>query len=168
MKLRDAIEMQKLREMSKSEQLELRARNTVAELLIRNLIVPNIFFEARWTRDALPDLLAIDRGGTGDVHVVEIKAGILDAKSVLPRLLSVPANYRWIAVISKIGERSRIPSDLLNPQQGQGRIGVIRIVNTPDGRLAAHVEVNAERFPGALYDKADKFKARHKADIEFR
>src|SRR5271169_5976479 len=106
MKMRDAIETEKLKTMPKGEQLELRARNAVAELLIRNLVVPKIFFEAPWTRQAVPDVLAIDRGGTGDVHVVEIKAGVIAAKSVLPQLLHVPANFRWIAVLTKLGERS--------------------------------------------------------------
>jgi hypothetical protein len=114
-------------------------------------------------------LLAIDRGGTGDVHVVEIKTGILAAKSAVSQLLHVPANFRWIAVLTKIGERSyQISRDLLTPQQGPGRIGVIRVMNAPDDRLSAELEVSAERFPGPLYDKADRFKAKHKADIEFR
>jgi hypothetical protein len=169
MKLRDAIEMQKLRGMPKSEQLELRARNAVADLLIKNLVVPKIFFEAPWTSNAVPDVLAIDRGGTGDVHIVEIKTGLLAAKSALTRLLHVPANFRWIAVLSKVGGRShRISSQLLNLQHGPGRVGIIRILNTPDDRLSAKLEISAERFPGALYNKADKFKAKHKADIEFR
>ena len=162
--------MQKLREMPKGQQLELRARNAVAEVLIKNLVVPKIFFEAPWTRKSVPDVLAIDRGGTGDVHVVEIKTGILNARSALPRLLNVPANFRWIAVLTMLGERSyRISADLLNPQHGPGRIGVIRVVmNTPDDRISAEIEVSAERFPGPLYDKADRFKAKHKANIEFR
>jgi hypothetical protein len=169
MKMRDAIEMEKLKTMPKGEQLELRARNAVAELLIKNLVVPKIFFEAPWTRTAIPDVLAIDRGGTGDVHVVEIKTGILAAKSVLPQLLKVPANFRWIAVLTKLGDRSyRLSHDLLSSQQGPGRIGVIRVMCTPDHTISAELEVSAERFPGPLYDKADRFRAKHKADIEFR
>lgn len=46
MKMADAIEMEKLKAMPKGELLELRARNAVAELLIKNLVVPKIFFEA--------------------------------------------------------------------------------------------------------------------------
>src|SRR5580700_7003855 len=157
MKMRDAIEMQKLKEIPKGEQLEIRARNAVAELLIKNLVVPKIFFEAPWTRKSVPDVLAIDRGGTGDVHVVEIKTGFLAAKSALPQLLDIPANFRWIAVLTKIGERSyRISHELLNPQQGPGRIGIIRVMNTPDDRLSAELEIGAERFPAPLYDKADR------------
>jgi hypothetical protein len=169
MKMRDAMQMEKLKAMPKGEQLEHRARNAVAELLVKNLVVPKIFFEAPWTSKAVPDVLAIDRGGTGDVHIVEIKTGIPAAKSVLPQLLEVPANFRWIAVLTKLGERPyRISHDLLNPPQGPGRIGIIRVINTPDGGLSADLEVSAERFPGPLYEKADRFKARHKADIEFR
>ncbi len=169
MKMRDAIELEKLKTMPKAEQLELRARNAVAELLIKNLVVPQIFFEAPWTRKAVPDLLAIDRGGSGDVHVVEIKTGILAAKSALSQLMQVPANFRWIAVLTKLAERSyRISHDLLDPERGPGRIGIIRVMSTPDDRLSAEIEVSAERFSVPLYEKADKFKARHKADIEFR
>jgi hypothetical protein len=48
MKLREALELEKSKTMSKNEQMELRARNAVAQLMVRNLIVPNIFFDADW------------------------------------------------------------------------------------------------------------------------
>jgi len=169
MKMGDAIEMQKLREMPSSERTELRARSVVADLLIKSLILPKIFFEARWTSTAVPDVLAIDRSGTGDVHVVEIKTGILGAKVAVPALLTVPANFRWIAILLKHGERvPRAFRDSLNPRQGAGRIGVIRITSDQKDTLSAQIEVSAERYPGVLYEKADRFKGKKKADIEFR
>jgi hypothetical protein len=169
MKMRDTIEMQKLREMPRGQQIELRARDIVASLLIKGLIVPKIFFEARWTNSSAPDVLAIDRSGTGDVHVVEIKTGIVNAKSAVPHLLSVPANFRWIAVLLKQGELVTRPfRESLSPQHGAGRIGIIRITSDRNDQLSAQIELSAERFPGALYEKADKFKQKQKADIEFR
>lgn len=169
MKMREEIEMLKLREMPTSEQAELRARSVVAQLLIKKLIVPKIFFEARWTARATPDILAIDRSGTGDVHVVEIKTGILGAKVVIPALLETPANFRWLAILLKRGERlPRAFRDSLAPQHGAGRIGVIRITSDRNDLLSTQVEVSAERFPGSLYEKADRFNDKKKADIEFR
>jgi|SRR5271166_3511235 len=169
MKMRDATEIQKLREMPSSQQMELRARNVVADLLIKSLLVPKIFFDARWTSRDTPDVLAIDRSGTGDVHVVEIKTGVPSAKVAIPGLLSVPANFRWIAILLKRGERvPRAFRDSLAPERGAGRVGIIGITSDRNDILSAQIEVSAERFPGALYEKADRFKDRRKADIEFR
>jgi hypothetical protein len=53
-------------------QREGRAINAVAELLRRTLSVPNIYLEPPSTL-ILADVLAVDRGGAGDLHAVEIK-----------------------------------------------------------------------------------------------
>ncbi len=47
------------------------AYEAVARLFIRTLTVPQIFFEAAWPdSDTHVDVLAIDRAGSGDLHVV--------------------------------------------------------------------------------------------------
>jgi hypothetical protein len=53
-------------------QREGRAINAVAELLRRKLSVPNIYLEPPPSL-ILADVLAVDRGGAGDLHAVEIK-----------------------------------------------------------------------------------------------
>lgn len=53
-------------------QREGRAINAVAELLRRKLSVPNIYLEPLPSLIAA-DVLAVDRGGSGDLHAVEIK-----------------------------------------------------------------------------------------------
>jgi hypothetical protein len=53
-------------------QREGRAINAVAELLRRTLSVPNIYIEPPSSVIAA-DILAVDRGGAGDLHAVEIK-----------------------------------------------------------------------------------------------
>jgi hypothetical protein len=55
-----------------SRQREGRAINAVAELLRRKLSVPNIYLEPPSTLISA-DVLAVDRGGAGDLHAVEIK-----------------------------------------------------------------------------------------------
>ncbi len=53
-------------------QREGRAINAVAELLRRTLSVPNIYLEPPASLISA-DILAVDRGGAGDLHAVEIK-----------------------------------------------------------------------------------------------
>jgi hypothetical protein len=53
-------------------QREGRAINAVAELLRRTLSVPNIYLEPPPSLIAA-EVLAVDRGGAGDLHAVEIK-----------------------------------------------------------------------------------------------
>lgn len=60
-----------IRELT-SRQREGRAINAVAELLRRKLSVPNIYLGPP-TSLISADVLAVDRGGAGDLHAVEIK-----------------------------------------------------------------------------------------------
>jgi len=53
-------------------QREGRAINAVVELLRRKLSVPNIYIEPPSSIIAA-DILAVDRGGSGDLHAVEVK-----------------------------------------------------------------------------------------------
>jgi hypothetical protein len=157
--------------MTKAERLHLRSRDPVAEFLIRQLVVPTICFEARWPgAGGHPvDVLAIDRAGSGDVHVVEIKPGVLDPKSAAHQLMTVPAQYRWLAGPKRAFALwpAKAPS-FLYPHEGMGRIGVIEIVRTPDDSLVANIRFRAERFGGNLRKEVDAFLAAHRPDIEFR
>jgi len=108
-------------------QREGRAVNAVAELLRRSLSVPNIYIEPSHSIIAA-DILAVDRGGAGDLHAVEIKlAGDLNPvegqrrkpsnpkehnelydawfakyceklRDIHRQVMSLPAHYRYLAI----------------------------------------------------------------------
>jgi hypothetical protein len=107
-------------------QREGRAINAVAELLRRTLSVPNIYLEPPASLISA-DVLAVDRGGAGDLHAVEIElapilnptkgqrrkpsrpresnarsTGYLEYREIIGgihrRLMSMPAHYRYLAI----------------------------------------------------------------------
>lgn len=108
-------------------QREGRAKNAVAELLRRKLSVPNIYLEPPHSLISA-DVLAVDHGGAGNLHGVEIKlARDLDPfggqrqkqstpkeieelyaawnpkfsekiKGIHRQLMSMPAHYRYLAI----------------------------------------------------------------------
>ncbi|MCX7041061.1 MAG: hypothetical protein NT005_18260 [Spirochaetes bacterium] len=117
------------------------------------------------------DLLAIDRAGTGDIHVVEIKRRAADAIKAIPQLMQRPAHYRWIAFFADTADRKTekalLGPRLLFPSEGPGRIGVIEIVRKAADTLVASIKIPAERFPGSLDEQAESFKAANKPEISF-
>ena len=160
-----------------TRRLEERAIEPITKLFTKKLMVPNIYIHPRWPKFArLIDLLAIDRAGSGDVHIVEIAYQANSAVNSIPKLMKVPAAYRWIAFFSKtmlpfVKHRLRQPHTLF-PAEGPGRIGIIEVnTSNPDDALGdtleASILVQAERFPGAYYEMAQKFAAKNPPDIEF-
>jgi hypothetical protein len=108
-------------------QREGRAMNAVAELLRRKLSVPNIYLEP--PHSLIPaDVLAVDHGGAGDLHAVEIKLErdlnpseglqqkpsnpkefdelnaawyakfVEKLRKIHHQLMSMPAHYRYLAI----------------------------------------------------------------------
>ncbi len=158
--------------MTRNERLEQRARDAVAECLIHHLQVPQIYFEAEWGVEGKQiDILAIDKAGAGDVHVVEIKAGTVNPRSVVNRLMNIPAQYRWMVVFRKPGQKAdpagKAPS-YLYPIEEMGRIGVIEVVRMAGDSLGANIRFKAERFRGNYTPQVDEFVKKHRPDIEFR
>lgn len=107
-------------------QREGRAINAVAELLRKMLSVPNIYLEPPQSLVSA-DVLAVDRGGAGDLHAVEIElaptlsptkglrrkpsrpsesnvrsTGYLEYREIIGgihrRLMSMPAHFRYLAI----------------------------------------------------------------------
>lgn len=155
------------------DRLELRALDPVARCLIRRLTVPRVYFEAPWR--AMPgervDVLAIDRDGVGDAHLVEVRRTAADALAQLPRLFEARAPFRWIAFWrgseTEEAARALVSQEPLYPEGTPGRVGVIEIVEMAGGDLGANVRLAAERFPDAVFDVATEFSGSHKAHIQF-
>jgi len=160
--------------------IEGRGKNAVAQLLTKKLIVPKIFFEARWpNRTTVIDVLAVDRSGAGDVHAVEI---VTDAKQIdrsLATLSRVPAHFKYLALFSLHDEDKILPifdpeadpDERLYAADGLGRVGTICLYQGhPADALSAEVQVEPERFrvPVGLYSDIDKYVQKHTPDIAIR
>lgn len=155
------------------DQLELRAKEPVARCLIRRLVVPRIYFDAPWPKDDSPryDVLAIDRDGNGDAHVVQVRKVGADALAEVSALLAVGAPFRWIAFLHGTEDEKTalalVSKEPLYAKGSAGRVGVIEIVEMAGNDLGANVLVAAERFPGSFYDLSTAFSGSHKADIQY-
>ncbi|AKT37341.1 hypothetical protein [Chondromyces crocatus] len=155
------------------DRVEFRAKEPIARCLIRRLVVPRIYFDAPWPKDESPlyDVLAIDRDGNGDAHVVQVRKMAGDALAEVPALLSVGAPFRWIAFLQGTQDEKAalalVSKELLYAKGSAGRVGVIEIVTMSGGDLGANVVVTAERFPGSFYDLSTAFSGSHKADIQY-
>jgi len=153
--------------------IELRAREAVAHCLMRRLVVPRIYFEAAWPEDASApfDVLAIDRDGNGDAHVIEIRRVAGDALARVPRLLTATGPYRWIAFLRGTEDDATSSALMtrkpLYPSGTAGRIGVLEVVEMTGGDLGANVVVSAERFAGSFYDLSIAFAEAHRADMQY-
>lgn len=154
------------------DQFELRALDAVASCLVRKLTVPRIYFEADWPLAKAPvDVLAIDRDGVGEAHLVEIRRGAMAALDAARALIAdATAPFRWIAFAK--GTEDEPTSRAIADQTGlfvpgrRGRVGIIEIVEA-DTDLVASIRLRAERFSGPVFDVATAFSGTHKADIQF-
>jgi hypothetical protein len=121
--------------------------------------------------DGRVDVLAIDRDGVGDAHLVDIRRNAADALALIPRLLQARAPFRWMAFLrgteDKESESALASQDILYPPDTAGRIGVIEIVELSAGDLGANIRIKAERFPTPAYDLAASFIGSHQANIQF-
>ncbi|MFH1562792.1 MAG: hypothetical protein ABIF11_05175 [Nitrospirota bacterium] len=158
---------------------EERCYEPVARCLIRTLIVPNIYFEQTWPMSdhSQIDIVAVDRAGTGDVHVVKVCETLNEAITKgIETIGKVPAHYRWVAFQGEgflphdeDAEFKLLSEEPLLPESGMGRIGVIEIVRMVKNDLGANIKLKAERFrvkdiSGLIKD----FVEHAEADIEFK
>lgn len=153
------------------EQQESRAKSAVAEFLFRQLIVPKVFVDVDWPdRHSRVDVMAIDRSGSGEVHVVEIKVGT-QALAVISKtvtsLLRIPAHFKYLAVFAN---KNYLPDQRwLYAPDGMGRVGVIQVKEDRNGNLSAEFRVHPERFRfDGSFREVDKFTAAHPPYIEVR
>ena len=153
------------------QQRESRVKNAVAEFLFRQLIVPKVYVDAPWPKQlSRVDVLAVDRSGSGDVHIVEVKigTGVLTATAgIVASLLQIPAHFRYLAIFEN---NNYLPDEgALYAPNGMGRVGVIEVKEDDGGNLAAELRVRPERFRfDATFKQVDRFTAAHTAYIEVR
>jgi hypothetical protein len=149
---------------------------------MRMLLVPKVYFERIWPppkgrHSARVDVVAIDRDGTGDVHVVDIGHSLRDALSDgIKTIRDVPAQYRWVAYQGEgllppdnEAELAMLSERPLLPEAGMGRIGVLEVVRMSSGDLGARIRLKAERYqPGDIDANIQAFLRQGKPDIEFK
>ncbi len=152
-----------------------RAINAVADLLRRKLAVPHIFLKP--TAKLLhPDVLAVDRAGSGDLHAVEIRLETTPEKilkkSLSPeeltklyedwypvdltrmvkkfhhQLMATQANYRYLAIPEETCTLlvNALVDLGLYAPDGIGRLGVIAIRDKGEDAPEAEIVVAPERF----------------------
>ena len=156
-------------------QREGRAINAVAELLRRKLSVPNIYLNPPHSLISA-DVLAVDHGGAGDLHAVEIKlANDLDLsecqrwESSYPKendqlvwkakfvkklngihqqLMSMPAHYRYLAIpVKSFDMVYKVLGHFgVFPEDGIGRLGFILITDREEESPTAVLSLLPERF----------------------
>lgn len=154
-----------------AQQQESRTKNAVADFLFHQLIVPKVFVDARWPIErSRVDVLAVDRSGAGEVHVVEVKVGaqaLAAAGAVVAGLMQIPAHFKYLAILEN---DNYLPDESsLYALDGMGRVGVIQVKEDDAGDLAAELRIRPERFRfDASFKLVDKFTASHPAYIEIR
>lgn len=153
--------------MSTKDRDERRAYEAVERCLMRHLMVPYVYEKVEWPAKSQErvDILAIDRAGRGEPHVVEVKYSAEDAIAAIERLMSIPSSYKWIAffgetVSPKVSEALTAHQPLY-PDEGAGRVGVIEVVRMAGDDLGANIVVKAERFSGRHFELVDEFEPAH-------
>jgi hypothetical protein len=141
--------------------------------MFRQLIVPKVFFDAPWpNRNSRVDVLAVDRSGSGEVHVVEVKVGTgalapANLSKMMATLMRVPAHFKYLALFGS--QNYRPAQGVLYAPDGMGRVGVILVKENPSGDLFCEFYVRPERFRfEGTYKSIDRFTAARPADIEVR
>ena len=159
-----------------------RAKNAVQEFLIRKLLVPKIYLDANWGGGRV-DVIAIDRAGVGDVHIVEIMndlaqanlgyAGIPD-DTTIRGLDAIRAHFKYVAIATnspdfrRFNPNAEVGLRLLAPD-GVGRIGLL-IVDFSHADVSVEEKLKPERFRSSkeVVDLADQFVSAHTANWEVR
>lgn len=167
-----------------------RAKNAIQEYLIGKLLVPKIYLDAEWYGQRV-DILAIDRAGVGDVHVVRIvsESPYLTGRKTdgsilvsttrgidheLAALMEVAGHYRYIANLvpgSRSKEYNAAPRLLKETlaKDGVGRIGIL-FVDLSGSESIVSAVVRAERYRSSpqIIEIADKYVASNQANWEVR
>lgn len=154
-----------------SQQRQGRALNAVAGLLRNTLRVPQIYLKVGWPKldQKKLDLMAIDRAGSGDVHVVFIQLDPNAAASpaTLNAIKKMPAHFMYLATLFSALEIAPNPAPYFS-RDGIGRIGIIEIQEREGSSPNAFVSQPPERFRMSSELRSDvrQFTYKHTPDIE--
>jgi hypothetical protein len=161
-----------------------RVVNVVAALLRKQLQIPNIYLNPKIPGVPAVDVLAVDRGGSGDLHAVEIKPTIelhsrAQLRSLAQSLKPYPFHFKYLAMpefaLSKSGlDFAEYPE--LFDEAGIGRIGILSFrssifdASSFDPADAAKEILRPERFlvRGDGLKAIEKFLAKATPDIAVR
>lgn len=163
-----------------------RAKNAIQDYLIHKLLLPKVYLDADW-RGAHVDVLAIDRGGVGDVHAVSIippqgrfiedgamvKIGRI-AFDKMREFKSFLSQYRYVAVVSDdYATRRYEPAEPIiqgsYAADGVGRIGIL-YVDLSEEEPFIRTILKPERFRSSkqIVELTDSFVAANQANWEVR
>lgn len=177
-----------MKQLSERQQLG-RALNALSGYFVRKLVLPKVFFEVSWAGEPV-DLLAIDRTGIGDVHAVRFvlhqripnatpyiegtRTVTFDAHDEVEKLLSLPAQYRYVAIIDGTGanldlNHSEPYRKATFAEDGIGRVGEL-YVDVASDEVTVKEIIKPERFRSTaeILALTDKYVATHIADMEYR
>jgi hypothetical protein len=162
-----------------------RVINAVSALLRQQLSVPHIYLKPRVPGSSGIDVLAVDRGGSGDVYGVQVVVmAILPTETGIRKWLAplkaLPVHYKYLAIQAN---ESILPNlrkldqyEELFDSTGIGRIGILAY---DEGLLDASAKVDStlmsvivqpERFRvrGEKLANIERFLVKAKPDMEVR
>lgn len=167
-----------------------RVKNAVQEYLIRKLLLPKVYLDADWGGSRV-DVLAVDRAGLGDLHLVRIvpvsfeNGGPADWKDLVilaavrvgdhsPELLALRGHFRYAAIFNESSDLRRLnPTEglihKLMPEDGVGRVGILAVDFEGDDPSVREI-LRPERFRSSkeIVELADRFVTEHTANWEVR
>ena len=172
--------------MTEQQQLA-RGKNVMLSFLEKRLSVPRIYLDADWQTGRV-DLLAIDRDGSGDVHVVlAYLRPLYDAelpdvaedkerlRGVMERLSTIRAQYKYALGVGTskawqvFGDHpAQEFSEASFSPDGLGRTGVAFAAPDVNGSMTLNLVILPERFRAFVSQAADEFVSKHAADWELR
>ena len=147
-----------------------RLKNAAAEFLQRRLMIPKIFLDAAWPSYRHVDVLAVDRAGTGDVHIAEVRTSVETLYDAVLDLIPLPAHYKYVVTFADSALQGIEESRLYAPD-GVGRIGVLVIGEHPEDKsLHGRLMITPERFrlESKYWKDVDTFVSSSSADLELR
>ena len=163
-----------------------RAKNVVLRFLEERLVVPKIYLDADWAGERV-DVLAIDRDGGGDVHMVLLLLVDLPLNPsgapalsdvctdlLLQRFDAVPAQYKYLAAVDDRRQRDAVTelaeplSDRFFSPDGIGRVGLLQVSVPPLDEAGTRLLIKPERFRAKVAKLAEEYLQQHEADWEIR
>lgn len=168
-----------------NKRVQGRMSNVVADMLRKQLYVPNIFLDPKIPGQPSVDVLAVDRAGSGDTHAVEIKIFSIfptrsQMRSLLAPLKALPFHFKYLALpgfAPDLSDSKKFADYTeLFDESGIGRIGIIsfdhKILQEPAAidlnSVALTVRPERFRVRGEKLVAIEKFLAKTKPDMEVR